>query len=332
VLLIHGAPQTGHAWRKVVPTLVAAGYQVVVPDYRGAGASSKPRDGYDKWTMAGDLHDLVRNELNIDGPISIVGHDLGSMVAFAYALRYRDDVGSLTTMEAPLPGTDYYEQRKVAKSAWHFDFHANPDIAAYLTHGRERWYITRFFDDLTYQPDAISQDDLDVYARAFEAPGAMRALCEIYRELDHDAEIHRANIAANGKLPVPVLASGGGAQTLAANYAPMCEEVALDVTGHLVPDAGHWVAEENPDYFLSHVHRVRRLSQNCTAESAQTSDTRLRRIGSRLGESNPDLRIRSGSRSRWWPMIGAVQTVLRGPRLATGSDGRCWEYGDTSGA
>jgi hypothetical protein len=148
---------------------VAAGYQVVVPDYRGAGASTKPRDGYDKWTMAGDLHDLVRNELGIDGPI------------------------------------------------WHFDFHANPDIAVYLTHGRERWYITRVFDDLTYQPDAITQNDLDIYARAFEAPGAIRALCEIYRQLDHDAAFHRTDIAANGKLTVPVLASGGGAQTLAPN-------------------------------------------------------------------------------------------------------------------
>ena len=108
VLLIHGAPQTGHAWRKVGPTLVAAGYQVVVPDYRGAGASTKPRDGYDKWTMAGDLHDLLHNELGIEGPVSVVEHDLGSMVAFGYALRYRDDVVSLTTMEAPLPGTDYY--------------------------------------------------------------------------------------------------------------------------------------------------------------------------------------------------------------------------------
>jgi hypothetical protein len=77
-------------------------------------------------------------------------------------------------MEAPLPGTNYYEQRKVAKTAWHFDFHSNPDIAVYLTHGRERWYITRFFDDLTYQPDAITVADIDVYARAFEAPGAMR--------------------------------------------------------------------------------------------------------------------------------------------------------------
>jgi hypothetical protein len=115
-------------------------------------------------TMAADLHHLVHAELGIQGPISVVGHDLGSMLGFAYALRYRDDVVSLTTMEAPLPGTDYYEQRKVAKSAWHFDFHANPDIAVYLTH------------------------------------------------------------AAHGKLTVPVLASGGGAQTLAANYVPMCED------------------------------------------------------------------------------------------------------------
>jgi pimeloyl-ACP methyl ester carboxylesterase len=94
----------GYAWRKVVPTLVAAGYQVIVPDYRGAGASTKPRDGYDKWTMAGDLHHLVHNELGIDRPLSVVGHDLGSMVAFGYALRYRNDVVSLTTMEAPLHG------------------------------------------------------------------------------------------------------------------------------------------------------------------------------------------------------------------------------------
>ena len=249
VLLIHGAPQTGYAWRKVVPLLTAAGYQVVVPDYRGAGASTKPRDGYDKWTMAGDLHHLVHAELGIERPISVVGHDLGSMLGFAYALRYRDDVISLTTMEAPLPGTDYYEQRKVAKSAWHFGFHANPDIAVYLTHERERWYITRFFDDLTYQPDAITTTDIDVYARAFEAPGAMRALCEIYRELDHDAEIHRADLASNGKLTLPVLASGGGAQTLAANYEAMCKEIADNVTGHLVPESGHWIAEENPDYF-----------------------------------------------------------------------------------
>lgn len=251
VLLIHGAPQTRYAWRKVMVPLAEAGYVVVVPDVRGAGASSKPRNGYDKWTMAQDLHTLVHEHLELPGPISVVGHDLGSMLAFGYALRYRNDVVSLVTMEAPLPGTDYYEQRKVAKSAWHFDFHANPDIALYLTQGKERWYIQRFYDDLTYQPHAITQTDVDVYARAFEAPGAMRGLFEVYAALDHDAEIHRSLIKQDGPLTMPVLAAGGGAKALAASYESMCQEVATNVVGHLVPDSGHWVPEEQPEAFTT---------------------------------------------------------------------------------
>lgn len=250
VLLLHGAPQTRYAWRKVLRPLAAAGYRVIAPDYRGAGASSKPRDGYDKWTMSADIHTLVHETLGVDEPVSLVGHDLGSMLALGYSLRYRQDVATATFMEAPLPGTEYYEKRKVAKSAWHFDFHANPDIALHLTHGKERWYINRFYDDLTYQPDAIDNDDLDVYARAFEAPGAMRALFEIYRELDHDAEIHRAALDEHGKLRMPVLASGGGAQGLASNYLAMCEEIADNVTGKLISQSGHWVAEENPAEFV----------------------------------------------------------------------------------
>lgn len=251
VLLLHGAPQTRYAWRHVLAPLAEAGYRVIAPDYRGAGDSNKPRDGYDKWTMAGDIHHLVHTILGVEGPVSVVGHDLGSMLALGYALRYREDIVSVTFMEAPLPGTDYYEERKVAKSAWHFDFHSNPDIAVYLTHGKERWYVQRFYDDLTYQPNAITAADLDTYARAFEAPGAMRALCEIYRELDHDAELHRNAVKDKGKLTVPVLASGGGAQALAKNYLAMCQDIAENVRGELVPDCGHWVAEEQPEKFVA---------------------------------------------------------------------------------
>lgn len=249
VVLLHGAPQTRYAWRKVMMPLAGAGYRVIMPDYRGAGASDKPRDGYDKWTMAGDIHSLVHQTLGVAEPISLVGHDLGSMLGLSYALRYRDDVVSATFMEAPLPGTAYYTWRVTQKSAWQFSFHANPDIAVYLTHGRERWYINRFFDELTDQPDAISHDDLDVYARAFEAPGAMRALCEIYRELDRDADDNRAALEEHGKLTIPVLASGGGSNPLARRFRAMCEEIADSVTERIVPGCGHWVAEEQPGYF-----------------------------------------------------------------------------------
>ncbi|OFJ51008.1 alpha/beta fold hydrolase [Mycolicibacterium grossiae] len=249
VVLLHGAPQTRYEWRKVARPLAAAGYRVIMPDYRGAGASDKPRDGYDKWTMAGDIHTLVREHLGVAEPISLVGHDLGSTLALSYALRYRDDVVSATFMEAPLPGTAYYHWRVAQKSAWQFSFHANPDIAVYLVHGRERWYVNRFFDDLTHQPDAISNDDVDVYARAYEAPGAIRAMCEIYRQLDDDADDNRTALLRHGKLTIPVLASGGAANPLAAHFRAMCEEVAHSVTEHLVPKCGHWVAEEQPEYF-----------------------------------------------------------------------------------
>ncbi|CDO08153.1 alpha/beta hydrolase [Mycolicibacterium cosmeticum] len=251
VVLLHGAPQTRYEWRKVMMPLAAAGYRVIMPDYRGAGASDKPRDGYDKWTMAGDIHTLVREKLGVAEPISLVGHDLGSTLALSFALRYRADVVSVTFMEAPLPGTDYYRRRMAQKSAWQFSFHANPDIAVYLTHGRERWYINRFFDELAYQPDAISIADLDVYARAYEAPGAMRAMCEVYRELDRDAEDNRAALREQGKLTVPVLASGGATNPLAQNFREMCEEIADSVTSQLVPDCGHWVPEEQPEYFTN---------------------------------------------------------------------------------
>lgn len=251
VVLVHGAPQTRHAWRKIIRPLAEAGYRVIAPDQRGAGASTKPASGYDKHTMAGDLHTLVHDVLGVVGPVSMVGHDLGSMLALGYALRYRDDLVSLTLMEAPLPGTNYYEQRKVAKTAWHFDFHSNVDIALHLTHGRERWYITRFYDDLTFQPDAITNDDVDTYARAFEAPGAMRALFEIYKALDDDATVHRAALAEHGKLTVPVFATGGAEQALARNYGPMTEDVAENVTFELIPGSGHWVAEEQPEQFTA---------------------------------------------------------------------------------
>lgn len=249
VVLLHGAPQTRYEWRKVMMPLAMAGYRVIMPDYRGAGASDKPRDGYDKWTMAGDIHTLVREVLGVAEPVSLVGHDLGSTLALGFALRYRADVVSATFMEAPLPGTEYYTWRVAQKSAWQFSFHANTDLAVYLTHGRERWYITRFFDELTHHPDAISSADIDVYARAFEAPGAMRAMCEVYRELDRDADDNRAALREHGKLTLPVLASGGASNPLATRFRAMCEEVAESVTGQLVPDCGHWVAEEQPAYF-----------------------------------------------------------------------------------
>jgi pimeloyl-ACP methyl ester carboxylesterase len=105
VVLLHGFPQTWWAWHRVIPTLVDAGFRVVAPDYRGAGQSWRPLGGYDKRTMAEDIHRLMRRHLEIEDSIAVVGHDIGLMVAFAYAEAHRNEVSHLVVMDAPLPGT-----------------------------------------------------------------------------------------------------------------------------------------------------------------------------------------------------------------------------------
>ena len=123
VVLLHGYPQTSHAWRHVIPPLVDAGFRVVAPDYRGAGHSSRPEGGYDKRTMAEDIHRLVREHLQIEGPIALVGHDIGLMVAYAYAQAYRDELSHLVLMEASIPGTSVFDAFLSNPSVWHFSFH-----------------------------------------------------------------------------------------------------------------------------------------------------------------------------------------------------------------
>jgi pimeloyl-ACP methyl ester carboxylesterase len=246
VVLLHGFPQTWQEWRHVIPSLVDAGYRVIAPDYRGAGHSSRPLAGYDKRTMAGDIRSLIRSELGICGPVILVGHDIGLMVAYAYAQAFRDEVSHLVVMDAPLPGTAIFDRLRADPRVWQFAFHSARDVPEMLVAGRERAYLQAFFNARLYNPSKFGDKELDVYASAYSAPGAMRAGFELYRAFDRDIEINRANLAKNGKLTLPVLAVGGEASTTGPLMAEMMREVAENVTELRVPRAAHWIAEENP--------------------------------------------------------------------------------------
>jgi pimeloyl-ACP methyl ester carboxylesterase len=109
-VLLHGFPQTWWQWHRVIPVLVAGGFRVVAPDYRDAGHSWRPPDGYDKQTMAEDIHQLLRQHLGIQGPVALAGHDTVLMIAYAYAQAYRDQVSRLVVVNAPLPGTTIFDR------------------------------------------------------------------------------------------------------------------------------------------------------------------------------------------------------------------------------
>src|SRR6478735_4258766 len=231
IVLLHGFPQTSREWDTVTPGLVNAGYTVIAPDYRGAGHSWRPAGGYDKRTMARDIHRLVRNHLQIEGRLVLAGHDIGLMVAYAYAQRYRDELSHLILVDAPLPGTAVFDRLRNDPRVWHFAFHGARDLPELLVQGRERQYLQYFFDARTTDPSAT---DVDEYAKAYSAPGAMRAGFELYRAFDQDAEDNRAALQVNGKLDVPVLAIGGEISTTGRLMEEMLREVAHNVTGRII--------------------------------------------------------------------------------------------------
>ena len=145
---------------------------MIAVDYRGAGNSSRPLGGYDKRTMALDIRRLLRDALGIGGPLVMIGHDIGLMVAYAYAAEYRDEVSHLVVMDAPLPGTAVFDRLRADPRVWHFAFHGVRDVPEMLVAGRERQYLQAFFQPRFFDPSAIDDAELDLYASAYSAPGA----------------------------------------------------------------------------------------------------------------------------------------------------------------
>ena len=246
VVLLHGIPQTWYEWRHVIDQL-APKYSIIAPDLRGVGDSSRPATGYDKKTLANDVWRLVKDHLKIDR-FFLVGHDWGGPTAFALAAHHPDAVRRLAILDVAIPGdgADFSQGGR----RWHHAVFRTLDLPEQLFgEGREHLIINWLFENYGYLPDCIPEADRQEYLRTYRKPGAMRALFGFYRALPQDAEDNRAILAAKGKLKMPVLALGGnksfgrGMETLES-----MQRVAEDVRGGLVPDSGHWVCEEQPEF------------------------------------------------------------------------------------
>lgn len=245
LVLIHGFPQTWRTWRHVIPEL-AKRYTVIAPDYRGAGDSGRPVGGYDKKTMAADIHTLVR-ALGHERA-HIVGHDIGMMVAYAYAASFRDETLSLTVLDAFLPGTEMGDELFRNPRLWHLSFHALRDMPEMLTAGREREYLGYFLRNYCINNAAFPESEVDEYGKIFATPGAMRAGFELYRAMPQDAEDNR--VFRQIKLAMPVLAIGGGGSTAGPVIARTMAEVAENCRCEVIPQSGHFISEEAPERFV----------------------------------------------------------------------------------
>ncbi|WP_243859674.1 alpha/beta fold hydrolase [Amycolatopsis arida] len=252
VVLLHGWPQTGHCWRKVVESL-AREHTVVVPDLRGYGLTDKPRDGYDKRTMAADLAELVTT-LGFEA-VSVVGHDRGGRVGHRWALDRPDQVSRLAVLDI-IPTRETWRRMDSAfgRAYWHWLFHLQPDLPERLAGRDVAGYLGYFFERWTHQRHGLEPDAVAEYVRAFSAPGALRAGFDDYRaSFPTDAAHDDADAAAGRVLDIPVLALWGAEGLLgtALDVMEVWRPYAPRVTGAAVDHCGHFLAEERPDAVLA---------------------------------------------------------------------------------
>ena len=252
IVLLHGWPQTWYEWRDVIPRL-AAHHPVIAPDLRGLGDSSRPLEGYDKRTVAGDVHRLLAEHLGLERWHG-VGHDWGGPVTFALGARHPGSMLTMTIVDVVIPGDggDFSQGGR----RWHHAFHLTPDLPEALVTGRERAYLGWFYREFSWRPDAIDETAVDEYLRTYTQPGALRAGFAYYRNLPRDAADNAALLATGFRLPMPVLALGGAkveSRGRAAEPEESMRRVARDVTGFVVADSGHFVPEEQPDVVARHI-------------------------------------------------------------------------------
>jgi pimeloyl-ACP methyl ester carboxylesterase len=258
VVLLHGYAENSDSWAPLAADLMKD-HSVVVPDLRGIGRSSKPESGYDKKTQAKDIRAVVTG-LGYDRTF-VVAHDIGNMVAYAYAAMYPDKVKRLVVMDAPIPGIEPWNETEAECSTYmcaklkvllnpgvwdvhfNFQFHGYGPAAERVVAGRERIYFDRIWDDFTGDPSKPDEATRNFFTATYAQPGGMRAGFAQFTAFSQDAKDNK--LFEQTKLPMPVLAVGGE-KSFGALQAVIMRHVATNVQEAVVSGSGHWLMEERP--------------------------------------------------------------------------------------
>jgi pimeloyl-ACP methyl ester carboxylesterase len=239
LILLHGYAETSLMWKPIIPAL-AQRFTVIAPDLPGIGDSDIPADGLNMKRAAIRIHDLARS-LGVEHA-AVVGHDIGLMVAYAYAAQFAADVTKLVLMDAFLPGVPGWEAIYNNLAIWHFRFNGPTPEA--LVRGREDIYFAYFWNDLAADRNrSIPEADRKAYLVAYSRPGRMHAAWDYFVSFPQAAKDFAQ--LAQTRLTMPVLTIGGD-KSLGEPLGQQARLVATDVTIVVLRDTGHWVLEERP--------------------------------------------------------------------------------------
>jgi pimeloyl-ACP methyl ester carboxylesterase len=240
VVLLHGFAETSRMWLPLINEL-AKNHTVIAPDLRGYGGSAVPASGYTKAVMAQDVHALVSG-LGYKS-IGLVGHDIGLMVAYAYAAQYPAEVKRIVLMDAFLPGVGKWTSVWLLRDLWHFHFYGKTPLA--LVTGRERTYLEHFWNDFAADAaKSIPEADRKFYAREYAKAGHMRAGMETFRAFEEDAKDFAQFAKTPLTMPMLVLSGEKAGGQFLIDQGRMVDS---KVEGVVVAGSGHWLMEEAPD-------------------------------------------------------------------------------------
>ena len=247
LLLIHGYPQSWVEWEHILPAL-AQHYTVVAPDLPGAGNSDAPATeaDYTKKAMAADLHGLMV-KLGLSQNVRVVGHDIGTMVAYSYAAANPTEVTKLVVSEAPIPDPSIYSLPALTKDGpglWWFGLFNDPNNLAYqMFSGKEKQWVYGSIPVLEDVKNSITQCDLAVFTHNLEKPGHLQATIDWFSTFGQD--IQNDAVYQQTKLTMPVLAIDGAGSF--KDFVPtQMKDYATNVTGVVMDGTGHWLYEERP--------------------------------------------------------------------------------------
>jgi pimeloyl-ACP methyl ester carboxylesterase/uncharacterized RmlC-like cupin family protein len=297
VMLIHGYGDTGDMWAPLAAALMRD-HTVIAPDLRGMGLSADATTGFTKKNQAEDIAGVL-DALHVDRA-DVVGHDIGNMVAFAFAVAHRDRTTRLVMMDAPVPGLGPWEEILKNPLLWHFRF-GGPDMER-LVAGRERIYLDRFWNEFSANPAHFPESARRHYAALYARPGRMHAGFMQFAAFDQDAIDNRAS-ASLGRLKMPVLAIGGD-HSFGPTMAFVMRFAADDVHEVVIANSGHWLMEEQPQAAVAAIRAF--MDAGAALPSA------------RLTSAEVDALARNGAGAGTSGLNGVQTTILSGDPAAAG--------------
>ena len=302
VVLLHGYAETSLMWRPLIAAL-GERHAVVAPDLRGAGGSDKPESGYDKKSLAADIHALVQS-LGYRR-VKIVGHDIGLMVAYAYAAQYPAEVESIALMDAFLPGVGAWKNVWLMRDLWHFHFHGETPLK--LVAGRERTYFEHFWNDFAAdRRRSVPEADRAFYAAAYAQPGGMKAGFEYFKAFAEDAADFGRFSTTKLEMPMLVLTGEKASGKFLIDQGCL---VASHVEGVVIDGSGHWLMEEAPGKVIP---RLVAFLDDAAPETSTDCAPVLRAMQVRLTPSEIDERAKVSGGAGTSGLAGIQTSTLKG--------------------